>query len=126
MMSPGQVKSGFLTSSTSIRSISGVVLIAEIGSGMNYGGQVVQGMVQDLLDASQAPEVDLAPLLAMLEAECVVLYERFVERRGDVLDVCERIASTHARVRSNMVAGALLSAGAIVASGIVPFRRRAV
>jgi CHAD domain-containing protein len=86
--------------------------------------QVVQGMVQDLLDGSSAPDVDLAPLVAMLEAECVVLYDRFIERRGDVLDVCERIASRRAAPRSALVTGALLTAGAVVAGSIVPLRRR--
>lgn len=85
--------------------------------------QVVQGMVQDLLGDSPAPGVDLAPLVAMLEAECVVLYDRFIERRGDLLDVCERIASRRTVPRSALVTGALLTAGAVVAGRVVPLRR---
>jgi len=88
--------------------------------------QVVQGMVQELLDASPAADVDLAPLLAMLEAECVVLYDRFIERRGGLLDVCERITSRRTVPRSALVTGALLTAGAVVAGRIVPLRRRAM
>ena len=87
--------------------------------------QVVQGMVQELLADSPAPDVDLAPLVAMLEAECVVLYDRFIERRGDLLDVCERIASRRTVPRSALVTGALLTAGAVVAGRVVPLRRRA-
>ena len=88
--------------------------------------QVVHGMVQDLLGASPAPDVDLAPLLAMLEAECVVLYERFIERRGELLEACERIASRRTAARSTLAKGALLTAGALVAGSIVPLRRRSV
>jgi CHAD domain-containing protein len=87
--------------------------------------QVVQGMVQELLGDSPAPDLDLTPLVAMLEAECVVLYDRFIERRGDLLDVCERIASRRTVPRSALVTGALLTAGAIVAGRVVPLRRRA-
>lgn len=81
--------------------------------------QVVQGMVQELLGDSPAPDVDLAPLVAMLEAECVVLYDRFIERRGDLLDACERIASRRTVPRSALVTGALLTAGAVVAGRVV-------
>jgi CHAD domain-containing protein len=88
--------------------------------------QVVQGMVHDLLEASPTPDVDVAPLLAMLEAECVVLYERFIERRGDVLEVSERLASRRTVPRAALVTGALLTAaGAVVAGRVVPLRRRA-
>ena len=87
--------------------------------------QVVQGMVQDLLGDSPAPDVDLAPLVAMLEAECVMLYDRFIERRGDLLDVCQRVASRRSVGRSTLVTGALLTAGAVVAGRVVPLRRRA-
>jgi CHAD domain-containing protein len=87
--------------------------------------QVVQGMVQELLGDSPAPDVDLAPLVAMLEAECVVLYDRFIERRADLLDVCERIASRRTVPRTALVTGALLTAGAVVAGRVVPLRRRA-
>jgi len=88
--------------------------------------QVVQAMVQDLLDASPAPDVDLAPLVAMLEAECVVLFDRFIERRRDVVAVGERLASRRTVPRATLVTGALLTAGAVVAGRIVPLRRRAV
>jgi CHAD domain-containing protein len=85
--------------------------------------QVVQAMVASLRDAQPSQQVDLAPLLSMLEAECVVLYDRFIERRADLLAVCERLASAQPIGRPRLVAGTLLSASAVVAGSMWQRRR---
>jgi CHAD domain-containing protein len=84
--------------------------------------QVVQGIVERLGSSEGAPPVDLDPLLAMLEAECVVLYDRFVERRADLLAVCARLAAP-APARPGLVAGTLLTAAAVVAGSLVQRHR---
>jgi CHAD domain-containing protein len=85
--------------------------------------QVVRAMVERMA-GDTIRDVDVAPLLALLEAECVVLYDRFIERRGDVVSVCERIAAPVTITRPAMLTGALLTAGALVAGSVLPRRLR--
>lgn len=82
--------------------------------------QVVHGMVAGIADA-KAPELDLAPLLDLLEAECDVLYDRFIERRAALVAVCGRLASPPRRPA--MPARTLLAAGAVVAGAALPIWR---
>lgn len=84
--------------------------------------QVVHGMVAGVADA-KAPDVDLAPLLELLEAECDVLYDRFIERRAALVAVCERLASGASVVRQGLAAGTVLAAGAMVAGSVFQLTR---
>ena len=69
---------------------------------------------------------DLEPLLAQVEAESVVLYDRFLERRDELLAACARIAapSRVTVLRPRAVTGTLVMLGA-VAAGSAWHKRRA-
>ena len=85
--------------------------------------EVVRRMVRRFGDLQPSPQVDLAPLVAMLDAECVVLYDRFIERRPELLAVCERLASGPALVSPGLVTGTVLTAGALVAGSVMQVLR---
>ncbi len=84
--------------------------------------QVLYRTVKDMREDGIATGEDLEPLLGLLEAECAVLYERFLERRGEVLALCQSLAT--ARVpRSPAFKGTLLTVGVVAAGSLLQMRR---
>ena len=84
--------------------------------------QVLYETVEAMRDDAVASGADLEPLLALLEAECVVIYDRFLERRSEVLAVCQRLTSPVVARRSTAVTG-LLTLGAVAAGSAWQLRR---
>jgi len=85
--------------------------------------QVLYETVEAMRDESVASGADLDPLLGLLEAECGVIYERFLARRGEVLALCHRIAGMPAR-HSLAVKGTLITIGAVAAGSVWQLGRR--
>ena len=85
--------------------------------------QVLYETVEAMRDDS-ANGADLEPLLGLLEAECVVIYDRFLARRTEVLALCHRIAGMPARHHSMAVKSTLITIGAVAAGSVWQLGRR--
>jgi len=75
--------------------------------------QVLYKTVEDLAEVTSNGELD--PLLAQIEAESIHLYDRFLERRGEMLAVCTQLATEQASVRPRAITGTLVMLGAVAA-----------
>ena len=65
--------------------------------------------------AKTTPGEELDPLLAQIEAECAHLYDRFLERRTEILEVCRQLATEPTSLRPRAVTGTLVMLGAVAA-----------
>lgn len=75
--------------------------------------QVLFDVVDDLGKRSADGELD--PLLAQVEAESIHLYDRFLERRPELLQVCQRIATEQPASRPRALTGTVVMLAAVAA-----------
>ncbi len=75
--------------------------------------QVLFEIVEGLGKSGADGELD--PLLAQVEAESTHLYDEFLQRRSELLAVCERLAAVEPSLRPRAIRGALVVLGAVAA-----------
>lgn len=76
--------------------------------------QVLYKTVEALAEAT--PNGELDPLLAQIEAESIHLYDRFLERRVEMLAVCQRLAAERtSSFRPRTLTGTVVMLGAVAA-----------
>ena len=75
--------------------------------------QVLFDAVKELAKATASD--DLEPLLAQVEAEGTHLYDRFLERRPELLAVCQRLAATQSAARPRVLTGTVVMLAAVAA-----------
>jgi CHAD domain-containing protein len=77
--------------------------------------QVLLRLVKRMRDDNVAGEEDMNPLLEVLEAECNVIYDRFLERRSDILALCRRVSDDAtpgiAGLKGTLITAAVVAAG---------------
>jgi CHAD domain-containing protein len=84
--------------------------------------QVLHDLVGRQRDSdSKGADESLEALLGMLEAESVALYASFLERRGDLLLLCEHLCAQSQRRGG---AGALITVAAVAAGSLWQIRHR--
>jgi CHAD domain-containing protein len=75
--------------------------------------QVLYDAVREL--GKTAAEDDLEPLLAQVQAEGTHLYDRFLQRRPEVLAVCQSLAAELSGSRPRVLTGTVVMLAAIAA-----------
>jgi CHAD domain-containing protein len=75
--------------------------------------QVVFETVEEL--AETAPDAELEPLLAQVEAESALLYECFLKRRSELLDLCKSLAAEPSVSRPRVLTGTVVMLAAVAA-----------
>jgi CHAD domain-containing protein len=77
--------------------------------------QVLHRLAERMRDDKLAGKEEMDPLLELLEAECTVMYDRFLERRSEILALCRRV-SDDATPGFTTLKGTLITV-AVVAAG---------